>query len=51
MLEQAYADELPRYLTMEHQYLEMRNDGEVCILHSCWNFNTISDEPWRLREA
>lgn len=49
VLEQAYADQLPRYLTLEHQYLEMRNDGEVCILHSCWNFNTIDDEPWRYR--
>jgi len=49
VLEQAYTDQLPRYLTMDHQYLEMRNNGDVCILHSCWNFNTINDEPWRWR--
>lgn len=50
VLEQADKNELPPYLTLDHQFMEIRNGGEVCILHSCWDFNTISDEPWRYRE-
>ena len=49
VMEQAYADMLPAYLTLEHQFLEMRDGGEVCILHTNWQFNTSSDDPWRFR--
>ena len=49
VVEQAYTDRLPAYLTLEHQFLEMRNGGEDCILHTSWNFNTMSDDPWRWR--
>ena len=50
VLEEAYDGQLPRYLTLEHQFLEMRNGGEDCILHTCFDFNTMNDDPWRYRE-
>lgn len=49
VIEQAYTDKLPAYLTLEHQFLEMRNGGEDCILHTSWQFNTMNDDPWRWR--
>ena len=49
VLEQAYTDKLPAYLTLEHQFLEMRDGGSDCILHTNWQFNTSGDDPWRWR--
>ena len=49
VIEQAYTDRLPAYLTLEHQFLEMRNGGEDCLLHTNWQFNTMNDDPWRWR--
>ena len=49
VIEQAYTNKLPAYLTLEHQFLEIRNGGEDCILHTNWQFNTMNDDPWRWR--
>lgn len=49
VLEQAYADMLPAYLTLDHQFLEMRDGGADCILHTNWQFYTGNDDPWRVR--
>jgi len=50
VLAEMEAGKLPRYLTMEHQYLEMRDGGSDCVLHTCWEFNTMNDDPWRYLE-
>ena len=50
VFEQAYDGELPPGLTLEHQFLEMRNDGAVCVLHTTFDFYTNNDNPWRLKE-
>lgn len=45
--EQAYDGKLPTGLTLEHQFLEMRNNGSVCVLHTSYDFYTNNDDPWR----
>lgn len=50
VFEQAYNGELPAGLTLEHQFLEMRNNGSVCVLHTNFDFYTNNDNPWRLKE-
>ena len=49
VFEQAYDGELPAGLTLDHQFLEMRNNGSVCVLHTTFDFYTNNDDPWRLK--
>ena len=40
---------LPAHLTLEHQYLEMKDDGAVCVLHTTYNHRG-NDDPWKWKD-
>jgi len=46
VFQEAYSGALPQGLTLEHQFLEMRNNGAVCVLHTSYDFYTSKDDPW-----
>ena len=49
VLLQAETGRLPAYLTAEHVYLEMRDGGNDCVLHTEYDKNKTTDDPWRYR--
>ncbi len=49
VLLQAETGRLPTYLTTEHVYLEMRDGGNDCVLHTEYDKNKTTDDPWRYR--
>lgn len=48
VLEQAESGKLPSFLTVGHLYLEMKDGGADCVLHTSFEKNG-ADDPWRYR--
>lgn len=49
LLRKLYSGVLPAHLTLEHQYLEMRENGAVCVLHTTYDHKG-NDDPWKWRD-
>ena len=49
VLKQADTGKLPAYLTVNHVYIEMRDNGKSCVLHTTYD-RKGNDDPWKLRE-
>ena len=49
LLRQFYSGVLPAHLTLKHQFLEMRDNGATCILHTTYDHRG-SDDPWRWKD-
>lgn len=48
LLKQLHNGVLPAHLTVKHRFLEMRDNGAVCVLHTEFNGGR-NDDPWRWR--
>ena len=46
VLLQADEKKLPAYLTTEHLFMEMRDGGATCVLHTDYSRGG-NDDPWR----
>ena len=49
LLKKLHEGVLPSHLTVNHLYLEMRDDGAVCILHTVYPGQKGLDDPWRYK--
>ena len=49
LLRKLHSGILPAHLTLEHQYLEMKDDGAVCVLHTTYDHRG-NDDPWRYKD-
>ena len=49
LLKKLHEGVLPSHLTVNHLYLEMRDDGAICILHTVYPGQQGLDDPWRYK--
>ena len=50
VLQQADSGTLPAHLSLNHLYLEMKDGGATCVLHTDDNYYSSKDDPWKLKE-
>lgn len=49
LLRMLHSGIFPAHLTLEHQYLEMKDNGAVCVLHTTYDHRG-NDDPWKWKD-